>query len=584
MTLLNRLLGRSATTTAAALDSAEAVPTDPDRGRFTVDATVEQLVFVASLFWALSANRSFLAVTLQGRSWSDASAWGFGAAMFVLAVALHSLLLLLVANRWTVKPLLVALTLVTASAGYYMTAYGVYLDPSMLRNVLRTNLAEAQELLSSRWLLHMLVYAGLPLLLLWRVRLVNRPALRAAAVRLGVLLLSGGVLVGAVMSVFQPLASLMRNHKEVRYLITPANLLWSVGSIAVADARGAAQPRQAIGLDAAPGPSWPARQKPLVLVLVVGETARAANWGLNGYARQTTPQLAQLPVLNFGAVQACGTNTEVSLPCMFAPVGRRDYDEARIRGQQSLLHVAARAGVAVHWRDNQSGCKGICDGLPNDQVSAANAPGLCTGGQCLDEGLVHDLDQRLKSAQGTQLWLLHMLGNHGPSYFRRHPPGFAKFQPECRDDDLRRCTPEQITNSYDNALLYTDHVLATAIAKLQARSAEVDSALVYLSDHGESLGEHGLFLHGLPYAIAPEVQTRVPMVMWFSDGFERGAGFKAGCLRLALQRQVGPPATRPVAHDHLFPTVLALLDVRTQVSDDRWDLTQGCRAAAVAAR
>ena len=584
MTLLNRLLGRSATTTAAALDSAEAVPTDPDRGRFTVDATVEQLVFVASLFWALSANRSFLAVTLQGRSWSDASAWGFGAAMFVLAVALHSLLLLLVANRWTVKPLLVALTLVTASAGYYMTAYGVYLDPSMLRNVLRTNLAEAQELLSTRWLLHMLVYAGLPLLLLWRVRLVNRPALRAAAVRLGLLLLSGGVLVGAVMSVFQPLASLMRNHKEVRYLITPANLLWSVGSIAVADARGAAQPRQAIGLDAAPGPSWPARQKPLVLVLVVGETARAANWGLNGYARQTTPQLAQLPVLNFGAVQACGTNTEVSLPCMFAPIGRRDYDEARIRGQHSLLHVAARAGVAVHWRDNQSGCKGICDGLPNDQVSAANAPGLCTGGQCLDEGLVHDLDQRLKSAQGTQLWLLHMLGNHGPSYFRRHPPGFAKFQPECRDDDLRRCTPEQITNSYDNALLYTDHVLATAIAKLQARSAEVDSALVYLSDHGESLGEHGLFLHGLPYAIAPEVQTRVPMVMWFSDGFERGAGFKAGCLRLALQRQVGPTATRPVAHDHLFPTVLALLDVRTQVSDDRWDLTQGCRAAAVAAR
>ena len=584
MKLLNRLRGRSAVAVAEAEAEAETVPTDRDRGRFTVDATVEQLVLVASLFWALSANRSFLAAALQGRNWSDASAWGFGAAMFVLAVALHGLLLLLVANRWTVKPLLVALTLVTASAGHYMTAYGVYLDPSMLRNVLRTNLAEAQELLSTRWLLHMLVYAGLPLLLLWRVRLVNRPALRAAAVRLGVLLLSGGVLVGAVMSVFQPLASLMRNHKEVRYLITPANLLWSVGNIAVTDARGAAQPRQAIGLDAAPGPSWPARQKPLVVVVVVGETARAANWGLNGYARQTTPQLAQLPVLNFGAVQACGTNTEVSLPCMFAPVGRRDYDEARIRGQQSLLHVAARAGVAVHWRDNQSGCKGSCDGLANDQVSPANAPGLCTGGQCLDEGLVHDLDQRLKSAKGTQLWVLHMLGNHGPAYFRRHPPGFAKFQPECRDDDLRRCTTAQITNSYDNALLYTDHVLATAIAKLQAHSAEVDSALVYLSDHGESLGEHGLFLHGLPYAIAPAVQTRVPMVMWFSDGFERGAGFKAGCLRPTLQRQVGPTATRPVAHDHLFPTVLALLDVRTQVSDARWDLTQGCRAAAVAAR
>lgn len=576
MTLLNRLRGRDTVTVAGAL------PAAPDRGRFTIDATVEQLVFVASLFWALSANRAFLAAALQGRSLSDASAWGFGVAMFVLAVALHGLLLLLVANRWTVKPLLVLLTLVTASAGYYMTAYGVYLDPSMLRNVLRTNVGEARELMGPRWLLHMLVYAGLPLALLWRVRLVNRPVLRATGVRLGVLLLSVGVLVGAVMSVFQPLASLMRNHKEVRYLITPANLLWSVGSIAVADARGAARPRQPIGLDAVPGPSWATRQKPLVVVMVVGETARAANWGLNGHARQTTPQLAQLPVLNFGAVQACGTNTEVSLPCMFAPIGRRDYDEARIRGQQSLLHVAARAGVAVHWRDNQSGCKGVCEGLPNDMVSPANAPGLCTGDQCLDEGLLHDLDQRLKSAQGTQLWVLHMLGNHGPSYFRRHPPGFARFQPECRDDDLRRCTPEQIANSYDNALLYTDHVLATAIAKLQARSAEVDTALVYVSDHGESLGEHGLFLHGMPYAIAPEVQTRVPMVMWFSDGFERGAGFKPGCLRPALQRQAAAGAARPVSHDHLYASLLGLLDVRSQTAVANWDLTQGCRDAALA--
>lgn len=578
MTLLNRLLGRTA---SPVLD---AMPPGTERDRFTIDATVEQLVFVASLFWALSANRVFLAAALQGRSLSEASAWGFGAAMFVLVVSLHGLLLLLVANRWTVKPLLLLLTLVTASAGYYMTAYGVYLDPSMIRNVLRTNVAEAHELMGPRWALHMLVYAGLPLGLLWRVRLVNRPALRATGVRLGVLLLSAGVLVAAVMSVFQPMASLMRNRKEVRYLITPANLLWSVGSIAVADAKGAVQPRQPIGLDAAPGPSWAARQKPLVVVMVIGETARAANWGLNGYGRQTTPQLAQLPVLNFGAVHACGTNTELSLPCMFAPVGRRDYDETRIRGQESLLHVAARAGVAVQWRDNQSGCKGVCEGLPQDMVSAVNAPGLCTGDQCLDEGLVRDLDQRLKSAKGTQLWVLHMLGNHGPSYFRRHPPGFAKFQPECRDDDLRRCTPEQITNSYDNALLYTDHVLATAIAKLQARSAEVDTALVYVSDHGESLGEHGLFLHGMPYAIAPEVQTRVPMVMWFSDGFERGAGFEPGCLRPALQRQAAPGAAKPVAHDHLYASLLGLLDVRSQTRDAAWDLTQDCRDTSVVAK
>ena len=546
----------------------------------SIDATVEQLIVAAALYWALSANRLFFGAALKGRSLGDPSAWGFGVAVFVLVICAHVLLLALVANRWTVKPLLTVLILGTALATHYMSAYGVYLDPSMLRNVLRTDVAEASELLNPQLFLHLALYAGLPLLLLWRVRVRNRPWLRAAGWRLGLIVAALGVFVAALLSVFQPMASLMRNHKEVRYLLTPANYAWSLGAVAAAEAKGAAKPRQAIGLDAAPGPSWAGRRKPMVVLMVVGETARAANWGLSGHARQTTPQLATLPVVNFTEVTSCGTNTEVSLPCMFAPVGRRDYDEGTIRGQESLLHVAARAGVKVHWRDNQSGCKGVCEGLPNDMTSALNAPGLCADGRCLDEALLHDLDARLQSAEGTQLWVLHMLGNHGPSYFRRYPQTFARFQPECRDDDLRKCSVEEVANAYDNALLYTDHVLATAIAKLQARAGQVDSALLYVSDHGESLGEHGLFLHGMPYAIAPDVQKRVPMVMWSSTGFDAAMGAGAGCVTPELQRL----AKTPVAHDHLFHTVLGLLDVRTALYEPGLDLTRACRPAAAGAR
>jgi lipid A ethanolaminephosphotransferase len=255
---------------------------------------------------------------------------------------------------------------------------------------------------------------------------------------------------------------------------------------------------------------------------------------------------------------------------MFAPVGRRDYDEARIRGSESLLHVLARAGVAVHWRDNQSGCKGVCAGLPADTVSSLNAPGLCDGGQCLDEGLLHDLDARLAAAKGSQLWVLHQLGNHGPSYFRRVPPAFARFQPACREDDLARCSREEIVNAYDNALLYTDHVLATLIGKLRAHADAVDTVLLYVSDHGESLGENGLYLHGVPYAIAPEVQTRVPMVMWLSDGAARSAATDPACLRAR--------AAQPARHDHLFHTLLGLLDVHTALYEPAWDIAAGCRA------
>jgi lipid A ethanolaminephosphotransferase len=537
--------------------------------RLTIPATVEQVLLVASAFFVLAANRPFFAAALRGHEANTLSTWGFVAAVAALLVAAHFLLMALVANRWTLKPVLTVLIVATALVTYYMARYNVYFDATMMRNVLRTDFGEARELLAPMLLPYLLLYAGLPLLLLWRVRLVNHSLPRATLVRLGAMLLAVLACVGALLAVFQPLASLMRNHREVRYLITPGNVVWSLGSVLVSETRTAAKPRQPIGLDAKPGPSWATRHKPMLLVLVVGETARAANWGLSGYTRQTTPQLAQLPVINFSDVSSCGTNTEVSLPCMFAPVGRRQYDEQRIRGSEGLLQLMARAGVAVHWRDNQSGCKGVCDGLPNDSVQGLNAPGLCSEGRCLDEGLLQGIDRRLAQAQGTQLLVLHQLGNHGPAYFRRYPAAFARFTPACEDEDLQHCTREQIVNAYDNALLYTDHLLAQLIAQLQAHAGGVDSALLYVSDHGESLGENRLFLHGMPYAIAPDVQTMVPMVMWTSPGFARGVGLDLGCLRQRAQAGV--------SHDHLFHTLLGLLDVTTSLYEPGWDFSAECR-------
>ncbi|HEY6132424.1 MAG TPA: phosphoethanolamine--lipid A transferase [Rubrivivax sp.] len=534
------------------------------------DASPEAVLIATSLFWVLAANGPFFSAALKDRAGSDVSTWGFGLALALMLVALNLLILVMLASRWTLKPTVATLLVGTAFATHFMQQFGVYLDPSMLRNVLRTDPAEASELFTWSLLPHLLLYAGLPLWLLWHVRIVARPWRRALLVRAGVVLIAAATVVGALLAVFQPFASLMRNEKALRYLITPANVLWSAGALAATEMHGAAAPRRPIGLDAVPGPSWAARKKPMLLVLVVGETARAANWQLSGYMRETTPALAKLPdLINFPQVSSCGTQTETSLPCMFAPVGRRDYDEARIRGSQSLLHVLARAGVGVQWLDNQSGCKGVCEGLPTQQVSASNLPGQCEGGHCLDEGLLQGLGERLKTAHGSQLLVLHQLGNHGPAYFRRYPPAFAKFQPACEHDDLRRCSREEIVNAYDNALRYTDHVLAELVGGLQHAAGEVDSALIYVSDHGESLGESNLFLHGMPYAIAPEVQTHVPMVMWLSEGFSASTGVTPACLR----RRAGQPAR----HDHLFHTVMGLLDVRSAVYEPAWDLVQDCR-------
>ena len=545
------------------------------RRRFRFQASVEVMLLACSAFWVLLGNVRFFTGALAGRSAADPAAWGLALALGVGLIAQHALLLAPFANRHTVRPLLSLLIVGTAFAAYYVHQLNVYLDPSMLRNTLRTDWHEARELLNPTLLPWLLFGAVLPLLVLWRTEPAPRRWPRALAIRLGFMAMCALVAAVATFSVFGALASTLRNQKELRYLITPANYLWSGTSVLAADLKGQAAPRKPIGEDAAPGPRWAARTRPLLVVMVVGETARAANWGLSGYARQTTPQLSRLPVINFADVTSCGTNTEVSVPCMFAPVGRRDHDESTIRGSESLLHVLARAGVGVTWRDNQSGCKGVCEGLPYQTVADIAPPGLCAGRRCLDEGLLHGLPDMLQAARGPQLLVLHQLGNHGPAYFKRYPPEMAQFKPACEDEDLRRCPSEHIVNAYDNALLYTDHVLARLIGELKAREADVDSMLVYVSDHGESLGEKNLYLHGLPYAIAPDVQKQVPMVMWFSSGFAQANGLDLACMK---QR-----ATQPAAHDHLFHTVLGLLDVRTALYQPAWDLGHDCRSAAPAA-
>ncbi len=531
--------------------------------------TSTRLTVFAGLFFGLAANASFFSAVLAGRDPWLPSSWMFALAMLTALTCVHVLLLSFVMARPLAKPLLALLIVATAFASYYMQRFGVYLDPTMLRNVLKTNPAEAGELFGWGVLAHLLLFAGLPLLVLWRVRLDRQPLGRALAWRLATIAGAAALLVGALLLVFQDFSAQMRNQKELRYLITPANFIYSAVRVAADSTHEAQAARTPVGLDARLEPSWATRAKPALLVLAVGETARAANWGLNGYARQTTPQLAGREVINFRDVTACGTNTETSLPCMFAPVGRRDYDERRVRTSESLLHVLNRAGFQVLWRDNQSGCKGVCEGLSAEQLDRADLPEWCDGARCLDEVLLQGLDTVARDAKGNLVVVLHMLGNHGPAYFKRYPAALRRYTPTCDTGDLRQCSREQVANAYDNALLYTDHVLARTIDFLQSQASRYDTALVYVSDHGESLGEKGLYLHGVPYAIAPDEQTKVPMTWWLSPGYIASFGLDTACLRRgAMQAQT---------HDNLFHTTLGLLQVRSREYEPSLDITRACR-------
>jgi lipid A ethanolaminephosphotransferase len=527
----------------------------------------EALILAVSAFVTVTANLPFWRGLLAGRDLAAPVTWGFAAATAVMLLAMHFVLPALLGPRFVLRPLLAALLLAAAAASHYATRYGTVVDPSMIRNVIATDTREAGELLTLDLLGHTLLLGVLPALAVLWVRVRPRRWRRALAIRAATVAVAVMAGVGALFAVFQDFASTMRNQKALRYAITPANVVWSLGSVGAG-----AITRQVVQREP-PDPAErlaAAGRRPTLLVIVVGETVRAANWQLNGYARATTPELAARgDLISFTQASACGTSTEVSLPCMFSPYGRAHYDETRIRNTDSLLHVLARAGLQVRWRDNQAGCKGVCAGLPEQNLSRETVPGLCAEGRCLDEILLHGLDAVVEAAGGDLVIVLHPLGNHGPAYFRRYPPELRRWTPACEKNELRDCSREQIVNAYDNAILYADRMLARTIAFLEARRDRFDVALTYVSDHGESLGEHGLYLHGVPFPIAPREQVEVPMFWWIPEDAARGLRVDLDCLRARTAMASG--------HDALYHSIVGLLDVRTPRYLAARDLFAGCR-------
>jgi lipid A ethanolaminephosphotransferase len=527
----------------------------------------ETLLACAAVFILLTGNGPFWRAALAGRAWAEPATWLFAGAVFVSVSALYFALTALVSTRHTVKPLLTVLLLVTAAASYFMDRYSIYLDRTMLRNVTATNYKEAGELLGWGLAGHLLAFGVVPSALVWWPRIRQRPWRRAAAVRAGFVAAALVLAVASLLLVFADFASLMRNHREVRWLITPGNAVVALTQNALERSVPAGQPKQVVGADAKAVAA--SRTRPILFVLVVGETARAQNFSLDGYARDTNPELAKRDVINFSKARSCGTSTEVSLPCMFSPFGRAHYDEEKIATHESVLNVLARAGVGVLWRDNQSGCKGVCDGVPVQQLDHENVPGLCADGQCFDEILLRGMDSIVRDSRGNLLVVMHQLGSHGPSYYKRYPPAFKRFQPACEADDLRRCDAQAIVNAYDNTILYTDAFLGQLIDFLGQAQKTHDTAMLYMSDHGESLGEGGLYLHGMPYAIAPDVQTHVPFIAWLSPAFRQDTGVDEACMRKR--------AAQPVSHDNLFHTLLGVFSVQTSVYEPAMDIFAGCR-------
>lgn len=483
--------------------------------------------------------------------------------------ALMMLVISILAVRRAQKVVLVVLLMIAGVTSYYVDVLGVVVDRDMIQNAMTTTFAESKHLITLHFVVHVLLYGVIPSALVLWVRIRRAPIVRAAIGTGIVAALSVAMLVGLLFTNLKAYSTVLRADKELMGAVQPLAPMSGALRYAKMMLKSTQIVVQPTGTDAAPGPYLAKVDKPVLMVIVAGETGRAQNWSLGGYGRETNPELRTRDIVYFPNATSCGTATATSLPCMFSPLTMDAYSYEGGLSNENLLDVLMHAGFDVEWWDNNTGDKNIGDRLPVRPhiMTAEDGAEFCQP-ECIDGVFLKKLQEKADSISKNTVIVLHQIGSHGPSYWLRYPADRELFAPACKTEELTKCSSEEIVNAYDNTIAYTDHFLSQVIDTLQA-SDRVIPAMYYVSDHGESLGEGGLYLHGTPYFMAPEYQTHVPMVLWMSDRFRASLELDAGCLNAK--------AHHPVSHDNMFSTVLGMLDVSTSARDAKLDLTGSCR-------
>ncbi len=472
----------------------------------------------------------------------------------IVIVAFNIFLFTLVSSKYTLKAMLITVLIISAFTSYFMDVYHVIIDNIMIQNSLQTDIKESLDLLSFKLLLYVIFLGLFPAYLVYRIEL--KPISFKATILSKVKVLFGSLLIIVLLllSFSKFYTSFLREHKPLRFYVNPTYWIYSIGDyIALVTNSGEVKFKQ-IGLDAKISPI----NKPHKLVImVVGEATRADHFSLNGYKRETNPLLKKENIINFKNFYSCGTSTAVSVPCMFSVYNRSDYSYKKGRATENVLDVIKHTKqVAILWRDNNSDSKGVALRVPFEDFKYGEKNTLCNDGECRDEGMLVGLDKYIEQHKNQDILIvLHQMGNHGPAYYKRYPKEFEKFTPVCKTNQLENCTKESIANAYDNALLYSDYFLSKVINLLKNYQNSYDTTMFYIADHGESLGEKGIYLHGLPYFMAPQAQTHVASVAWFGKN-----------------NQHKLDANKHYSQDNLFDTLLGIFNVKSEVYNKNMDI------------
>jgi len=542
--------------------------TDIDKYRVM---SVNRMLLLVSLFVVVIDNSSL---------WSGL--WGvigenpvnhivFMVSFFVFLVVLILLLISLFSFVRLVKVVATIALISSSIIAYFIDNMHVIFSVPMIQNLFETDIKETSELINASIILHVLLFGVFPSFLIWLIKIDHKSAKSEFISRIKLLSVLLLVTTLSMLWSSKEYAFVLRENRSLRFLVNPVFPLTSLVKYLKINSGLVSKKRDLVPVfnDAAKYVNAGAEHKKDVLIIVVGETARAANFSLNGYKRETNPKLKNEDIISYSDTSSCGTATAQSVPCMFSDLTHDNFSVSKAKSRENLLDGLSHAGFDVLWRDNNSSCKGVCARVETEDLTELQVKDICNEEECYDEILLHKLDDYINKITNDAVIVLHQKGSHGPAYYKRYPKIFSQFTPECNVSSVHNCNQKEIVNAYDNTILYSDYFLSKVIEFLKARSEKYNTAMIYMSDHGESLGEKGVYLHGLPYFMAPDEQTQVPFIVWLSENIKAEKHLDYECL---VRNSNGE-----YSQDNLVHSVLGLLNVSTKSYDKSKDVFAACR-------
>lgn len=456
--------------------------------------------------------------------------------LIILTLVLNSLVFFLIfsLSSYVGKFLLVLFFIINAIAVYFINTYSVIIDESMIGNIRNTNYEESSSFFSIKLIVYIILLGVIPSFYIIKVKIINVTLKKF-------LTISSLTLLFIIILVFVNASNWLwidKNSKQLGGLAMPWS--YSVNTSLFYIHKYKKNEKEIL----LPKAIIKDNQKSVV-VLVIGESARSQNFSLYGYGKNTNPLLSKTPNLFHFNATSCATYTTAGVKCILEHTNTDDLYEI-------LPNYLYRSNVDVIWRTTNWGEPPVhIKKYQNRDVLMPD----CKGEGCMyDEILLTGLkEQILASKKNKILIILHTSTSHGPTYSKKYPPRFETFKPVCNSVELGKCSQKELINAYDNTIVYTDYILYNIIEDLK-QLKEFRSTMIFVSDHGESLGEKNLYMHGVPLSIAPKEQYEIPFIVWVSDNSKRLKPNKI------------------LSQNHVFHSVLNFLNIQSPVYNEEMNI------------